>query len=295
MQRRGTKRVTSRHGGSNLASPDRDDDKKKRKRMPSSVAYILGFLIVAWFLLPAILSPSQKKELEKAEHKVEDYLRQPQTQKAAQRENKQQPPPEEKKKDDDDDSPVTSANAMVDGDSSPSGDEVEGKKQDGNDGAKDDDDDNKADADADEQAGVDADVAKDDDDDERGRKYAPEVQKGADKKTNPNRASSDAASARMAAQSSRWVDGEKALKKKLQVLYDHQMNGKYLGVPVLTRYLGEDIPAFVGTPDSPMKEDEWKKLVEAKYEEMRLEEEEWKKEMAKLVETRERNIGITTA
>ncbi|MGK3735423.1 MAG: hypothetical protein ACI90V_002263 [Bacillariaceae sp.] len=108
-----------------------------------------------------------------------------------------------------------------------------------------------------------------------------------------NRASSDAATARMEAQSSRWVDGEKALKKKLQVLYDRQSNGKDLGVPVLTRYLGEDIPAWI-TPDI-MDKDEWKKKVEDKYEEMRKEEEEWKKEMAKIITQRERDIGITTA
>jgi hypothetical protein len=108
-----------------------------------------------------------------------------------------------------------------------------------------------------------------------------------------NRESSDAATARMEAQSSRWVDGEKALKKKLQVLYDRQSNGKDLGVPVLTRYLGEDIPAWT-TPDI-MDEDEWKKKVEDKYEEMRKEEEEWKKEMAKIITQRERDIGITTA
>ena len=99
----------------------------------------------------------------------------------------------------------------------------------------------------------------------------------------PNRASSDAATARMEAQSSRWVDGEKALKKKLMVLYDIQAKGDHLGVPVLTRYLGEDIPAFVGTPDSTMKEEEWKKLVDAKYEEMRLEELEWQKKMSLLM------------
>lgn len=102
----------------------------------------------------------------------------------------------------------------------------------------------------------------------------------------------DPATARMEAQSSKWVDGEKALKKKLQVLYDKQQKGELLGVPVLTRYLGEDIPAWV---EPGMDEAEWKQQVDAKYAEMREEEEQWKKDMAKLVEQRERDLGITTA
>jgi hypothetical protein len=100
---------------------------------------------------------------------------------------------------------------------------------------------------------------------------------------------------RMNAQSSRWVDGEKALKKKLQVLYDIQAKGDHLAVPVLTRYLGEEIPAFVGTPDSTMNEEEWKKLVDAKYEEMRLEELEWQKKMSLLMGKQGHDMGITTA
>ena len=107
------------------------------------------------------------------------------------------------------------------------------------------------------------------------------------------RASSDAATKRMEAQSSRWVDGEKALKKKLQILYDRQQKGLDLGVPVLTRYLGEDIPAWI-TPDK-MDENEWREKVKDKYEEMRVEEEEWKKKMEKIITQRERDIGITTA
>lgn len=100
-----------------------------------------------------------------------------------------------------------------------------------------------------------------------------------------------------AKQSMRWVDGEMALKRKLQVLYDMQKKGDNLGVPVLTRYLGEDFPAFVGTPDSTMKKEEFEKLVEAKYEEMRKEEEEFQKKMTLQIEkdTKERrNMGITT-
>lgn len=113
-----------------------------------------------------------------------------------------------------------------------------------------------------------------------------------------NRVSADGAIAGMEEPSTRWVDDEKKLKKNLQVLYDIQAKRESLGVPVLTRYLGEDIPAFVGTPLSTMKEEEWKKLVDAKYEEMRKEEEEWQKKMTLLMEEQSKNrrdMGITTA
>ena len=75
------------------------------------------------------------------------------------------------------------------------------------------------------------------------------------------------------AQSSKWMDGEKALRKQLQVLMDQQQqDNKNLGVPILTRYLGDDFPAFV-TKD--MNEQEWKQKVDEKYKQMRKEEEEW--------------------
>lgn len=106
-----------------------------------------------------------------------------------------------------------------------------------------------------------------------------------------DRAASDAASARMKAQSSKWVDGEKALKKKLKSLAGEQQQGNLLGVPVLTRWLGEDFPAWV-TPD--MDEKEWRDKVAAKYKEMREEEEEWKKEMQAIIDQRTGDIGITT-
>lgn len=93
---------------------------------------------------------------------------------------------------------------------------------------------------------------------------------------------------------SRWVDGEKELKKKLKVLYDQQnKEGNNLAAPVLTRYLGEDIPAFVRNSDSA-KVEEWKKLVEEKYAEMRAEEEAWQKKMAEFIRQKDRDIGITT-
>lgn len=116
---------------------------------------------------------------------------------------------------------------------------------------------------------------------------------------------SHAATARMEAQSSSsssssssngrsWVEGEKKLKQKLQVLYDRQQQGLDLGVPVLTRWLGDDFPAYV-TPDMDINVEEWKKQVEEKYAEMRNEEEEWQAKMNKIIQQRERDIGITTA
>ena len=101
----------------------------------------------------------------------------------------------------------------------------------------------------------------------------------------------DPASAIMASQSSTWVDGEKKLKKKLQVLYEKQLKGEMLGVPVLTRWLGEDVPAYL---EPGMDEEEWKRTVDRRYAEMAEEEEQWKKEMAKIVEDRERDLGIVT-
>jgi hypothetical protein len=90
----------------------------------------------------------------------------------------------------------------------------------------------------------------------------------------------------------RWVEGEKQLKQRLQVLYDRQQQGLDVGVPVLTRWLGGDFPAYV-TPD--MDAEEWKKNVEAEYARMRREEDAWQAEMQKLIHQRERDIGITTA
>ena len=81
-----------------------------------------------------------------------------------------------------------------------------------------------------------------------------------------------------------WVEGEKKLKEKLKVLYERQQQGLDLGVPVLTRYLGEDIPAW---PEKG-KEEEWQKQVDAKYEQMRLEEEEWKAKITALLKAEKR-------
>ena len=98
----------------------------------------------------------------------------------------------------------------------------------------------------------------------------------------PNKETSKDATARMMAQSSKWMDGEKALRKQLQVLMDQQQqDNKNLGVPILTRYLGDDFPAFV-TKD--MNEQEWKQKVDEKYKQMRKEEEEWQIQMQQLMD-----------
>ena len=85
----------------------------------------------------------------------------------------------------------------------------------------------------------------------------------------------------MLQQSSSWVDGEKKLKKKLKVLAERQAQGKDLGVPALTRYLGEDIPAWAG---EGVNVEEWKQKVEAKYAEMAEEEKQWREKVAQFME-----------
>lgn len=96
-----------------------------------------------------------------------------------------------------------------------------------------------------------------------------------------DRRKSKEASEAMARQSSKWVDGEKKLKQKLKVLYERQKKGLDLGVPILTRYLGEDIPAWVG---AGVDEKEWRAKVDAKYAEMKEEETKWREEMKKIIE-----------
>jgi predicted RNase H-like nuclease (RuvC/YqgF family) len=72
---------------------------------------------------------------------------------------------------------------------------------------------------------------------------------------------------------------------KLKVLATRQEQGKDMGVPVLTRYLGEEIPAWAG---EGVNVDEWNKKVAAKYDEMRQEEEEWKKRMQVIIDREKR-------
>ncbi|KAL7576973.1 hypothetical protein ACA910_006728 [Epithemia clementina (nom. ined.)] len=84
--------------------------------------------------------------------------------------------------------------------------------------------------------------------------------------------------------STKWVDGEKKLKRRLEKLAQRQASGMDIGVPVLTRWLGEDIPAWPTDPDHPMDVDEWKKKVEERYTEMRQEEMEWRMQVTHYLE-----------
>ena len=81
----------------------------------------------------------------------------------------------------------------------------------------------------------------------------------------------------------KWVDGEKKLKIELKKLMALQEEGKELGVPVLTRWLGDDIPAYAGTG---VDVDEWNKKVKAEYTRMEQEEVIWKQQMMEYINNR---------
>jgi hypothetical protein len=85
------------------------------------------------------------------------------------------------------------------------------------------------------------------------------------------------ANERMRNQGSHWVDSEKKLKHALKALVERQAEGKDLGVPVLTRWLGDDVPVFAG---EGVNVEEWNKIVKQKYAEMRIEEEHWREMIA---------------
>lgn len=95
------------------------------------------------------------------------------------------------------------------------------------------------------------------------------------------------ASRKMLQQDSQWVDGEKKLKIKLAELARLQSEGKLLGTPALTRYLGDDFPAWVA---EGADKEQWEKRVADKYTEMRQAEAQWKAQIEAILE-QERQRG----
>jgi hypothetical protein len=78
-----------------------------------------------------------------------------------------------------------------------------------------------------------------------------------------------------------WVAGEQKLKQALKVLADRQARGLDLGVPVLTRWLGEDLPAW---PDGTISREDWQLEVDTRYAKMQQEETQWRKRMGELLQ-----------
>ena len=83
------------------------------------------------------------------------------------------------------------------------------------------------------------------------------------------------ATKRMLQQESKWVDGEKKLKAKLKGLVEQQARGQEVGVPVLTRYLGDDFPAWAPKDWTEEQVQKWNQDISDKYVEMRKAETEW--------------------
>ena len=95
-----------------------------------------------------------------------------------------------------------------------------------------------------------------------------------------------------------WVEGEQLLKQELQKLAVHQAAGRYLGVPVLTRWVGADIPAWPSVVDNDkddttkkMSPEEWQTQVEARYAAMRQEEIEWQQTMTQYLQQQYQHRG----
>ena len=85
----------------------------------------------------------------------------------------------------------------------------------------------------------------------------------------------------MRSQPSSWVESEKKLKAQLKVLVERQKEGKDLGAPILTRYLGEDFKAWVSKGED---QEAWEKARDAKYAEMKAQEDKWKAKVRKYME-----------
>lgn len=79
-----------------------------------------------------------------------------------------------------------------------------------------------------------------------------------------------------------WVEGERKLKRALRELAARQARGLDIGVPVLTRWVGDDVPAW---PHGEMADTAtWKAAVEARYAAMRRDEEAWRTRMTEYLQ-----------
>lgn len=113
-----------------------------------------------------------------------------------------------------------------------------------------------------------------------GAEQQPPIQQTTDDADPLKQKSADATEA-MKRQPSSWVDGEKKLKLKLKELVALQQDGKDLGAPILTRWLGDDIAAWVTEGQDVAA---WEKARDAKYAEMKEEEERWRAEVRHFLE-----------
>jgi hypothetical protein len=88
----------------------------------------------------------------------------------------------------------------------------------------------------------------------------------------------------MKRQPSSWVDGEKNLKAKLKELMKRQQEGKDLGVPILTRWLGEDVPAWMS--EEGKAREEWEQIRKDRYAAMAQEELQWRASVRQSLDTK---------